>query len=145
MSISTKDNGAEVLAALEAATKRGLEAIGMSAEGHAKGILSETVYTGDKPYKLTGRLRNSITWAISGGNANISSYTGDNGEDGGTYTGTAPDDNNPAVYVGTNVEYAVGIETGSHRKAGGVHMLQRAATEYSGEYKRLMEESLENA
>ena len=145
MSYTYKDNSAEVLSALERAKKRGLTAIGMAAEGHAKKKLTKEVYTGDKPYKLTGRLRNSITFAISGEPANIQSYSGDHGEAGGSYSGSAPDDKDMAVYVGTGVEYAAGIETGSHRKAGGVHFLQDAAANHSDEYRRLMEDSMKNA
>ena len=51
MSSTYKDNTDEVLAALERAKKRGLEAIGLTAEGHAK---KETPVD-------TGRLRNSIS------------------------------------------------------------------------------------
>ena len=53
MSYTYKDNTDEVLAALERAKKRGLEAIGLTAEGHAK---NETPVD-------TGRLRNSISHA----------------------------------------------------------------------------------
>ena len=51
MSYTYKDNTKEVLSALEKAKKRGLEAIGLVAEGHAKK---------NTPVD-TGRLRNSIT------------------------------------------------------------------------------------
>ena len=50
MSYTYKDNTDEVLSALERAKKRGLEAIGLTAEGYAKK---------DTPVD-TGRLRNSI-------------------------------------------------------------------------------------
>lgn len=50
MSYTYKDNTEEVLAALERAKKRGLEAIGLAAEGYAK----------DETPVDTGRLRNSI-------------------------------------------------------------------------------------
>lgn len=53
MSYTYKDNSAEVLSALEKAKKRGLEAIGLTAEGYAKK---------DTPVD-TGRLRNSISHA----------------------------------------------------------------------------------
>lgn len=53
MSYTYKDNTDEVLSALENAKKRGLTAIGMAAEGHAK---KETPVD-------TGRLRNSISHA----------------------------------------------------------------------------------
>ena len=145
MSYTYKDNTDEVLAALEKAKKRGLEAIGLSAEGHAKKKLTKEVYTGDKPYKLTGRLRNSITFAVSGEPANIQSYSGDHGEAGGSYSGSAPNDKDMAVYIGTGVEYAAGIETGSQRKAGGVQFLQDAAANHTDEYKRIMEDAMKNA
>ena len=145
MSYSYKDNTEEVLSAMEKAIERGLEAIGVTAEGHAKKVLTKAVYTGDKDYPLTGRLRNSITYAVSGKKAAIQSYSGDHGEEGGTYSGTAPNDKDKAVYIGTGVEYAAGIETGSHRKAGGVHFLQDAAANHSDEYKKLMEDSMKNA
>ena len=54
MSIETKDNTKEVLSALDKAIERGLEAIGLTAEGHAK---KETPVD-------TGRLRNSIGHAV---------------------------------------------------------------------------------
>ena len=53
MSYTYKDNTDEVISALERAKKRGLEAIGLSAEGHAKMITPVD----------TGRLRNSISHA----------------------------------------------------------------------------------
>lgn len=135
----SKDNTEEVLKKMEAAIERGLRAIGMTAEGHAKDKITEAGAVD------TGRLRNSITFAISGESANISSYSGDNGEEGGTYQGNAPDEKKKAVYIGTNVEYAEGIETGTHRRAGAVHFLQDAATGHATEYKKLMKGSMENA
>ena len=139
MNYTYKDNTKEVLSALERAKVRGLTAIGMSAEGHAKKKITQAKAVD------TGRLRNSITFAVSGESANISSYSGDHGEEGGTYSGTAPNDKDKSVYIGTGVEYAIGIETGSHRKAGGVHFLQDAAANHTDEYKRLMEDSMKNA
>ena len=53
MSYTYKDNTDEVISALEKAKKRGLEAIGLTAEGYAKK---------DTPVD-TGRLRNSISHA----------------------------------------------------------------------------------
>lgn len=107
MSYTIKDNTEEVLSALEKAKKRGLEAIGLAAEGHAKKY--ETAVD-------TGRLRNSISHAI--------------------------DDS--AAYIGTNVEYAPYIELGARGKDG-LHFLQKAASNHTAEYKRLMEDSMKNA
>ena len=65
---------------------------------------------------VTGRLRNSISHAVD----------------------------DKAAYIGTNVEYAPYVELGS-RGRDGKHMLQRAATEHTAEYKRLLEEAMKNA
>ena len=106
MSYTYKDNTDEVLSALERAKKRGLEAIGLVAEGHAKKLTPVD----------TGRLRNSISHATD----------------------------DEAAYIGTNVEYGPYVELGSPTiKAH--HMLQKAATEHTAEYKRLMEDSMKNA
>ena len=106
MSYTYKDNTDEVLSKLAAAKARGLEAVGLVAEGHAKKITPVD----------TGRLRNSISHAT--------------------------DDD--AAYIGTNVEYAPYVELGSPTiKAH--HMLQKAATEHTDEYRRLMEDSMKNA
>lgn len=106
MSYTYKDNTDKVLSALEKAKKRGLEAIGLVAEGHAKKITPVD----------TGRLRNSIAHAV--------------------------DDD--AAYIGTNTSYAIFVETGARGRKG-VHMLQRAATEHTSEYKKLLEDSMKNA
>ena len=83
MSIEITDNSKEVSAAIKAALLRGLEKIGLVAEGYAKKLCPVD----------TGRLRNSITFDIS-------------------------EDEN-AVYIGTNVEYAVYVETGTGKHADG--------------------------
>ena len=106
MNYTYKDNTDEVLAALESAKKRGLEAIGLTAEGHAK---KETPVD-------TGRLRNSISHA----------------------------NDDEAAYIGTNVEYAPYVELGARGRKG-KHMLQRAATEHTDEYKRIMEDAMKHA
>lgn len=139
MSVTVTDNTARFLEEYAKAKKRGLQAIGMTAETHAKEIITEA-HAVD-----TGRLRNSITYALGGESANISNYSGDHGEPGGTYTGHAPKDSYESVYIGTNVEYAEGIELGTHRKAGAVHMLKKSATENTKEYEGLLKDSLENA
>ena len=65
MSYTYKDNTDEVLSALERAKKRGLEAIGLTAEGYAKK---------DTPVD-TGRLRNSIAHAVEDDAAFIGTNT----------------------------------------------------------------------
>ena len=142
MSYTYKDNTGEVLAALERAKKRGLEAIGLTAEGHAKKKITK-----EKAVD-TGRLRNSITYALAGEETHVKSYRADKGgKDRETYTydGTADGKKGSGVYIGTNVEYAPGIELGTHRSAGAVHFLQDAVANHTDEYKKLMEDSMKNA
>lgn len=142
MNYTYKDNTDEVLAALERAKKRGLEAIGLTAEGHAKKKITK-----EKAVD-TGRLRNSITYALAGEETHIKSYKADKGgKDRETYTydGTADGKKGSGVYIGTNVEYAPGIELGTHRSAGAVHFLQDAVANHTDEYKRIMEDSMKNA
>lgn len=140
--IEYRDNTEEVLKALEAAIRRGNEAIGLSAEGHAKKKITQAGAVD------TGRLRNSITYALAGEETHVKSYKANKGgkeRETYTYDGTAEGKKGSGVYIGTNVEYAPGIELGTHRSAGAVHFLQDAATNHTDEYKRLMEDSMKNA
>ena len=140
--IEYRDHTEEVLSALEAAIKRGNEAIGMTAEGHAKKKITAAGAVD------TGRLRNSITYALAGEETHVKSYKANKGgkeRETYTYDGTAEGKKGSGVYIGTNVEYAPGIELGTHRSAGAVHFLQDAATNHTDEYKRLMEDSMKNA
>lgn len=149
VSVTSTDNTDEVLKRMEKAFERGLKACGMTAEAYAKDTLTDEVYSVDESkidYVLTGRLRNSITYAIGGKSANISSYKADKaGYKGGTYSGKAPEEDKPYVAVGTNVKYAIGIEEGTHRKKGAVHFLLKAASDHQEEYENLIKESMENA
>lgn len=135
--IEYRDNSDLIVDALEKAINNGLTAIGMTAEGHAKRKIT------DYPAVDTGRLRNSITFAISGEKANKTTYT-DNSKGVYNYSGTAPDDKEKSVYIGTNVEYAKHVELGTSRMAARP-FLKPAATEHSEEYKRIMEAALKSA
>ena len=140
--IEYRDNTEEVLKAMKAAIRRGNEAIGLAAEGHAKKKITEAKAVD------TGRLRNSITYALAGEETHVKSYKANKGgKDRETYTydGTAEGKKGSGVYIGTNVEYAPGIELGTHRSAGAVHFLQDAATGHTDQYKKLMEDSMKNA
>ena len=140
--IEYRDNTEEVLEAMEAAIRRGYEAIGLAAERHAKKKITEAKAVD------TGRLRNSITYALAGEETHVKSYRADKGgKDRETYTydGTADGKKGSGVYIGTNVEYAPGIELGTHRSAGAVHFLQDAVANHTDEYKKLMEDSMKNA
>ena len=81
----------------------------------AIGATAETYAKQETPVD-TGRLRNSISHSVDG----------------------------EAVYIGTDVEYAPYVELGTNR-AKAHHMLQKAATEHSAEYKQLAKDAYENA
>ena len=81
----------------------------------AIGATAETYAKQETPVD-TGRLRNSISHSVDG----------------------------EAVYIGSNVEYAPYVELGTSR-AKAHHMLQKAATEHSAEYKRLAEDAVKSA
>jgi phage gpG-like protein len=70
------------------------------------------------PLVDTGRLKNSISHAV--------------------------DEEEPAVYIGTNVEYAPYQEFGTSKGVSGKHFIQFGATAHISEYKELLEEILKS-
>lgn len=127
----------EVMDAMEHAVRKALTEIGIEAEGHAKDIIR------DRGSVVTGLLRNSITWAIGGESANISSYSADTGDKSGSYSGTAPKKDVPCVYIGTNVEYAPYIELGARGRPPRAY-LKPAVEDFRDEYKEIVEDNLKN-
>jgi phage gpG-like protein len=105
MIVVNKNNADQIAENLGNAIAAALEEIGLAAERFAK---KETPVD-------TGRLRNSITHAIS------------MDED--------------AVYVGTNVEYGPYIELGTSRYEGR-HMLEHAASNHTDYYRRILKKNL---
>lgn len=101
------DNTKQILSELNESVKRALTAVGMQAE-------ADIISKGNFPVD-TGLLRNSITFAISGESANKGSYQASKGSQSGSYEGTAPKDKVPAVYIGTNVEYAKYVQFGTSK------------------------------
>lgn len=98
-------------------TEEVLEALAMAKKNAltAIGMTAETYAKNLTPVD-TGRLRNSITHEVD----------------------------DEAAYIGTNVEYAPYVELGS-RNNKAHHMLQRAATEHTDEYRKLTERAFKNA
>lgn len=135
MDVTVNDNTQMVIDELRQGYERALLRIGLAAEGYAK----------KKCPVDTGLLRNSITFAVSGGYAQAQIYKNDKGESG-AYTGTAPangEDEPKSVYIGTNVEYAPDVELGtSHSKA--YPFLKPAATGHTTVYRRILEDELKN-
>lgn len=140
--VTFRDNTNEVIGFFQKAKHRGLQAIGMAAEGHAK----------KKCPVDTGRLRNSITYAISGYATHVQSYRRANVAGGASqkhqryeYGGGAMEgEKDSAVFIGSNVEYAPFVELGANGRHPS-HFLQDAASGHGDEYRRLMEDAMKNA
>ena len=92
-----------------------LEALGIEAEGNAITEVNKLVYdTPQSPsYVRTGRLKNSISHAVSGDTA----------------------------YIGTNLEYAPYVELGTSRMAPRP-FLRNGIMNYVDDYKRIVEDGL---
>lgn len=101
-----KDNTKEVIAQKDAAIQTALEAIGLRCARHAAMNISGA--DGHPTRVHTGNLRNSISHQVAGAEE--------------------------AVYVGTNVEYAVYVHDGT-RKMDPNRFLRDAASDYSSEYR----------
>ena len=134
--INFTDNSGRAKHQMDDAMKIALKAIGIEAEGFAKDRITAAKAV------VTGRLRNSITYAIKENEGKSFTYSDDQGKTYSDQIGIGADKD--AVYVGTNVVYAPGIELGTHRKAGAVHFLQDAATGHSKRYKELAKAAMES-
>lgn len=114
VNVDAQSNVEVFKAALPEQIAQALEAIGLDAEGHAKEEITKVVYdTPERGYIRTGRLRNSISHARD----------------------------DESAYIGTNVEYAPYVELGTS-KMEPRPFLRPAATNYTEEYKTLVETAL---
>ena len=118
--VTLTSNKDEILEALGEQLGQAMIAIGMAGESNAKQEITKAVY--DTPesksgYVRTGRLRNSLTYAVDA----------DAGD----------------VYIGTNVEYAPYVELGTS-KMRARPFLKPAVENYAGEYKDLLEQAMKS-
>lgn len=114
--VTLTSNKDEILDALGEQMGQAMIAIGMAAESNAKTEITKAVYdTPEKGYIRTGRLRNSITYGV--------------------------DTAEPAVYIGTNVEYGPFVELGTSKMAARP-FLKPAVENYGEQYKDLLEQAM---
>lgn len=145
--VDVKDNSALLIAAVEAAAEVALDAAGSQAATLAANELQRS------PSRIdTGLLKNSITWALGGKPAAISSYSADRPSKttgkmppSGSYSGTAPTDRGKtkSVYIGTNVEYAIYVHEGTKRMEPN-HFLKNAISKNRGELSEIMKRILQS-
>lgn len=124
--IQITDNSGEILKALESKKKAALEGVGIQAEGYAKRATPVD----------TGRARNSITHAVRGDDVYIGSNLSyfpwlELGT--GIYASDGKGRKSPWGYYDRNGKYHV------TRGMKPRHMLKKAASEHTEEYKRIIE------
>ena len=124
--IQITDNSGEILKALEEKKKAALEGVGIQAEGFCKRLT---------PVDL-GTLRNSMTHAVRGDDVYIGSnipYAGFVELGTGIYASDGKGRKSPWSYQDRNGKW--------HRTKGMKphHMLKKAASEHTEEYKRIIE------
>ncbi len=157
--VEMNDHSNEIINSINQRVEAALEAIGIHLEGEAKEELE------NDPRRIdTGLLRNSITHALSGKKAAISSYSatyGSNrnpktgkrysakaknaGEVGsGTYNGVAPTDpqGRPCVYIGTNVYYAPYVHEGVKNRMAPNRFLTNAVVRNQRQIEKYLKKSL---
>ena len=145
MNVVFKRHDKDVLNALDAQVEQALLAIGSQAEGHAKQELHNNPEHID-----TALLLNSITYAVAGETPHITSYKSNDHDKNnkpvevktGHYEGVAPPLTEPAVYVGTNVEYAPYIHDGTRKIKNPNKFLRNAVTNYAEEYEGIAKKFL---
>lgn len=145
--VDIKDNSDLFIAAVEAAAETALDAAGMQAASACATELQRS------PSRIdTGLLKNSITWAVGGKSAAISSYSADRPSKttgkmppSGSYSGAAPADTEKtrSVYVGTNVEYAIYVHEGTKRMTAN-HFLKNGISKNRGKLTEIMKTILQS-
>lgn len=116
--VTLTSNKDEILEALGEQLGQAMIAIGLTAESNAKREITKAVY--DTPesksgYERTGHLLNSITYGV--------------------------DTNEPAVYIGSNVEYAPYVELGTTKMRARPY-LKPAVENYAQEYMDLLKQAM---
>lgn len=140
--VTITDNSSEIMEALEENADRTLEMLGLQAAGYAALELESD------PRRIdTGLLRNSITYAIAGESPAKTSYQADRGDGEGRYQGKIPRGfGEKAVYIGSNVEYAIYVHEGFHLPSGAKvdanRFLRNAVTKHTDEYARMIEKGM---
>lgn len=117
MEVSVVSHRYEVEKALDQNVKRALEALGLTAERHAKeNAPVGTPESTGIPFYVGGNLRNSITYAV--------------------------DDQAQEVVIGTDVEYGKFQEFGTSKGIKAKHFLRDSITQNANEYLAIIEAGL---
>lgn len=136
MKVEIKDHTDEAIKAKDLAIERALEIIGGEMVRYATGLSRVD----------TGLMKNSITYAVDGKPASISTYHAENGEGSGSYGGSAPkeEDGKRSVILGTNVHYAPYNEFGTSKKEA-QPFLRPALADHVDKYSKIVQNELKKA
>ena len=133
MEVKVTDNSEIFKNAMKDGIAAALDAMGKTAERYAK----------EQCPTDTGRLKNSITYATEQYSGQ-GSYSDDNGKGYSDATAKVTPEKN-AVYVGSNVEYALVQETGNFRhNSGAAHFMRDSVANHGDEYKRIAVTNIKN-
>ena len=131
--VRISDHSSQVLAEFAKNLTAGLKAIGFTAEKHAK----------EECPVDTGRLRNSITFAITDYQSPANTSPGAKADPDEYKEKASPEKS--TVYIGTNVEYAPAVEYRDiQHKTGKAHFIKNAAANHGDEYKAVMKAALKS-
>ena len=134
--VNITDNSDEVLKTWEARKPVILEALGLKGEEIAKRIINSIPL----PTKIgridTGRYINSVTHAVSGKGATTHTYRDNQGKGFSEQIPAVPEQEQ-AVYIGTNVEYALYLEQLDHT-------IKDTAANHTADYKKIIEEGMKD-
>lgn len=125
--VKIESNRKAVKQALSEAIQRALTACGITAQGYA----TDAYVPVD-----TGRLKGSITYAVSKAHSQVRAPA--KAEDGALHGAPEKD----TLYLGTNVEYAPYVELGTHKQDSHPY-LRPAFEQHIGEYERIIKSILE--
>ena len=148
--ITVQDNSGEILRAFNAQLDVVLDVLGLQAENHAKQIISDFVAYGNDGFIAlpvgyhekdtsrvdTGQLRNSVTHAVHGTDVYIGSnlqHAVWNEIGTGIYASQPGGRQSPWAYQGRDGKW--------HMTRGlfPIHFMKRAASNYTDEYKKIIE------
>lgn len=134
--VEFKDHSVECKEEIKSRTLKALTMCGLVVEKFAKQLAPAD----------TGLLRNSITWALAGKKPATKSYKANKPKNGviqtGEYSGTAPNDDELSVFVGTNVEYSPHVELGTSRQEA-QPFLKPAAADSKSELEQCFKKAFE--
>lgn len=131
--IKIEDHSKKAISQVKKQLLIGLMSCGAGAEGYAK----------DESPVDTGRLRNSITWAITNKQSQPNQNGGEDAKPDDYKKRAEPEE--LAVYIGTNVEYAPQQELISMRhKVGKAHFLRDGISSHIERYKKILKAALKS-